>query len=71
MGATGVDSKPGGRPFLWLLALALVLALTYVVFAAQAGSGPGAACEFGAISAIGPVDENGQGDTTPDARCLP
>lgn len=68
---TGVDLKPGGRPFFWLLALALVVALTCVVFAAHARSRPVAACEFGAISAIGPVDQNGSGDTTPETRCLP
>jgi hypothetical protein len=27
-------------------------------------------CAVGAISAIGPVDAAGNGDTTPDVRCL-
>ena len=71
MAARGVDSKPAGGLFAWLLAVAIVVALTCVAFAAQAGSGPDAACEFGAISAIGPVDQNGNGDTTPEIRCLP
>ena len=56
---------------LWLIAFVLVVTLAWVVFAAQAGSGAGPACQFGAISAIGPVDANGNGDTTPEARCLP
>ena len=64
-------SKPGRRPVLWLLAFVLVVTLAWVVFAAQAGSGAVPACQFGAISAIGPVDANGNGDTTPEARCLP
>jgi hypothetical protein len=67
----GSISKTRLRPFLWLLALALFVALTYVVLAAQAGSQPERACEFGAISAIGPVDAAGNGDTTPEVRCLP
>ncbi len=29
------------------------------------------ACERGAISAIGPVDALGRGDTTPEVGCLP
>lgn len=71
MTVRGVDSKPAGSLFAWLLGLAIVVALTFVSFAAHAGPRAEAACEFGAISAIGPVDQNGNGDTTPEIRCLP
>lgn len=27
-------------------------------------------CQYGAISAVGPVDAQGRGDTTPDVACL-
>ncbi len=59
-----------------ILALALVAAiLTSVVLLAQAsasdsGSTHGADCPQGAISAIGPVDADGRGDTTPDVSCI-
>ena len=71
MAVRGVDSKPAGSLFAWLLALVIVVALTCVPFAAHAGSRPETECEFGAISAIGPVDQNGNGDATPEIRCLP
>jgi len=51
--------------------VAAVLALATALLLAQASaSDPGPRCQFGAISAMGPVDENGQGDATPDVRCI-
>lgn len=55
----------------FLFALAATLALAAALLLAQASasqSDPG--CQYGAISALGPVDENGAGDTTPDVRCI-
>ena len=50
---------------------AAVLALAAALLLAQASASDSAPqCQFGAISALGPVDENGQGDTTPDVRCI-
>ena len=66
--------KRGGWPFYWLVAIALVLTLTCVALIARASasaSGTESDCEFGAISAIGPVDATGNGDTTPEVRCIP
>ena len=71
MAVQGSISNLRRRPFLWLVALAIFVALTYLVLAAQAGSRPESACESGAISAIGPVDAAGNGDTTPEIHCLP
>jgi hypothetical protein len=60
------------RPTRWLLAFALIAALLASVafFAQGSASGSVADCPYGGISAIGPVDEQGNGDTTPDVRCL-
>ena len=41
-----------------------------VVFAQTAASRPQLDCRYGAISAIGPVDAQGHGDTTPEVACL-
>jgi len=55
----------------WLLVLALATMLATAVFLAQASaSESGVDCRHGEISAIGPVDAQGRGDTTPDLRCL-
>ena len=52
-----------------LVATAAAIAATLLLAPASASqSGP--TCEFGAISALGPVDAQGNGDTTPDVRCL-
>jgi hypothetical protein len=54
-----------------LFVVAAVPALAAALLLAQASaSDTGPRCEFGAISALGPVDANGQGDTTPDVRCI-
>ena len=51
--------------------LAIALAAAAVLLLTQAwASHSGPTCEIGAISAIGPVDELGRGDTTPDVRCI-
>jgi hypothetical protein len=55
--------------FLVLLLLALLLAVALFVSRTPA-SGSQRDCEHGEISAIGPVDEQGRGQTTPDVRCL-
>ena len=52
----------------------MVLVGLLVVFALlvsqNSASGSQRDCEHGEISAIGPVDEQGRGRTTPDVRCL-
>jgi hypothetical protein len=63
----GEPGRRRGRLVLGLIAAALAL---LVLFAQALASGSGADCPHGAISAIGPVDEQGRGDTTPDVRCL-
>ncbi len=52
-----------------LLGLAIVVSLLLL---APAGAGPvdPERCADGAISAIGPVDAEGNGDTTPDVACM-
>lgn len=53
------------------LLFAAMLALAAALLLAQASASDSAPqCQFGAISALGPVDENGQGDATPDVRCI-
>lgn len=52
-----------------LLAIA-VLASVLAIGQASAFAEPQESCSYGAISALGPVDAAGNGDTTPDARCL-
>jgi hypothetical protein len=52
-----------------LLLLALLVAVALLVSLARA-SGSQQECEHGEISAIGPVDEQGRGHTTPDVHCL-
>jgi hypothetical protein len=50
---------------------ALTLALSLLLLApASAGEVEPESCPFGAISAIGPVDAQGNGDTTPDVACI-
>ena len=63
-------------------ATALVLMLTLVAAvlgaalllaqasASDSGADPVADCPHGAISAIGPVDDAGRGDTVPDVACI-
>lgn len=52
-----------------LLVLAL-LASILVLAPAAASPDPPQTCVHGAISAIGPVDAQGNGDATPDVRCF-
>ena len=64
--------RTGDRLRLDRCALALggaVLASVFL-FAQTAASGPHLECRYGAISAIGPVDAQGNGDLTADVRCL-
>ena len=62
------------RTTLWLLALgvvATVLASAMLLSQASASGTPTPTdCPNGAISAIGPVDAQGLGDTTPDVSCI-
>ena len=52
-----------------LVGLAMIVSL--LLFApASAGHGEAERCTYGAISAIGPVDEHGNGDITPDVACM-
>jgi hypothetical protein len=52
-----------------LLALG-VLASVLMLGSASASPVAAEACAAGAISALGPVDAEGNGDTTPDVRCI-
>jgi len=52
-----------------LLAVA-VLASVLLLGSASAYQVTPETCAVGAISAIGPVDAEGNGDTTPDVRCI-
>jgi hypothetical protein len=52
-----------------LVAVAIVASLL-LLGSASAGQVDPAACRYGAISAIGPVDANGNGDTMPDVACI-
>ena len=55
-----------------MILLALVAAVIAAVLLAQASASgsAGTDCAVGAISAMGPVDAQGHGDTTPDVRCI-
>lgn len=62
--------RPGvERRLLALLFLALLLAFALLVSRTSASGSP-RDCEHGEISAIGPVDEQGRGQTTPEVVCL-
>jgi hypothetical protein len=58
----------------WLLMVGVVATmLASVMLLAQASASRTPApsdCPRGAISAIGPVDAKGRGETTPDVRCI-
>jgi hypothetical protein len=54
-----------------LFAFAAALAAAAMLLLGQASaSDSGPQCQYGAISAMGPVDAAGHGDTTPDVRCI-
>ncbi|NUT56560.1 MAG: hypothetical protein HOQ03_11345 [Thermoleophilia bacterium] len=52
------------------LVVAAALIAASLLFAQTSASDDGPTCQFGAISALGPVDAQGNGDTTPDVRCI-
>ena len=52
-----------------LIGLAIVVSLLLLGHA-SAGEVAPENCPYGAISAIGPVDAEGNGDTTPDVACM-
>lgn len=52
-----------------LVGLTIVIALLLLA-PASAGQVEPEHCPYGAISAIGPVDAEGNGDTTPDVACM-
>jgi len=54
---------------LCLLGLAIIGSLLLLA-PASAGQVEPEHCPFGAISAVGPVDAAGKGDTTPDVACI-
>jgi hypothetical protein len=54
-----------------LFAFAAALAVAAALLLAQASASVSSPeCQYGAISALGPVDESGAGDTTPDVHCI-
>ncbi|HEY8103240.1 MAG TPA: hypothetical protein VIE18_01910 [Gaiellaceae bacterium] len=52
-----------------LVGLAIVVSLLLLA-PASAGQVAPETCAYGAISAIGPFDAQGNGDTTPDVACI-
>lgn len=52
-----------------LVGLAIVVSLLLLGHA-SAGQVKPEECSYGAISAIGPFDAEGRGDTTPDVACI-
>jgi len=52
-----------------LLGLAIGISLLLLA-PASAGQVEPEHCPYGAISAVGPVDAQGKGDTTPDVACI-
>ena len=52
-----------------LVGIAVVLSLL-LLGGASAGQVDPTKCQYGAISAIGPVDAEGRGDTTPEVACI-
>jgi len=51
--------------------LGVVIVVSLLLLApASAGQVEAEHCTYGAISAIGPVDAEGNGDTTPDVACI-
>ena len=52
-----------------LVAAATAIGVSLLLAPASA-SDSGPTCQFGAISALGPVDAQGNGDTTPDVSCI-
>ena len=61
---------PARRRSRLLLGIVAALLASVLLFAQASASGSGGDCPNGAISAIGPVDAQGRGDTTPDVSCL-
>ncbi|HWL33891.1 MAG TPA: hypothetical protein VNP89_09845 [Gaiellaceae bacterium] len=53
-----------------MLAVGAAALASVFLFAQTAASSGNIECRYGAISAIGPVDAQGHGDTIPDVRCL-
>ena len=51
------------------LALAVLVSVLTLSSASASDVAP-EACQYGAISAIGPVDLDGNGDATPDVACM-
>jgi hypothetical protein len=59
------------RPAAWLVLGLVAAVLASLVLLAQASAGePGTDCQYGAISAIGPVDAEGRGHAVPETSCL-
>jgi hypothetical protein len=52
------------------LVVAAVLIAASLLFAQASSSESRQTCQVGAISALGPVDAEGNGDTIPDVRCV-
>jgi hypothetical protein len=52
-----------------LVGLTIIVSLLLLA-PASAGQVEPEHCAYGAISAIGPVDADGNGDTTPDVACI-
>jgi hypothetical protein len=61
---------PRGVSGLLTLVVMGILLAAIPLLARASASGAGADCKDGAISAIGPLDAQGRGQTTPEARCI-
>ena len=69
---SGSERRSSARAMPWLLAFVVgaILLASVMLLAQASASGARADCVHGAISAIGPVSEDGRGDTTPEFRCI-
>lgn len=61
--------RVASRLMVRLVGLAIVVSMLLLA-PASAGHVQPEDCAYGAISAIGPVDAEGNGDTTPDVVCM-
>ncbi|MDX6399335.1 MAG: hypothetical protein QOJ43_2743 [Gaiellaceae bacterium] len=69
--AAGQWTRRGRAASLLLALVALTLVVSLLLLGpASAGQVEPEQCAYGAISAIGPVDAEGNGDTTPDVACM-
>ena len=61
----------GSRGIIRRIAVVLVaVVLAALLLGGASASGSDVDCQYGAISALGPVDAEGNGDTTPVVSCI-